>query len=209
MILSSALVHLYIHRGFVRLNVSSADQLSPHRSDHRDQQLADFEDPAVQRRSADLQADVSFQNHALPMQWGVIAVLADDRVNDDTVARQALLDDPWRQWCRTRSTRGRLEGNSWRPGCLQDLFVERRTHGRSLSACSRISLTTGSSANNCICACESFSPPAPYFSIRISRSRSSSTRILSSAYCSRLFNCAMSSRSAGAEGMGGALTMSY
>jgi hypothetical protein len=54
-----------------------------------------------------------------------------------------------------------------------------------------------------------FSPPAPYFSIRISRSRSSSKRILSSAYCSLLFSCAMSSRSAGAEGMGGALTMGY
>ena len=80
MILSSALVHLYIHRGFVRLNVSSADQLSPHRSDHRDQQLADFEDPAVQRRSADFQADVSFQNHALLMQGCVIAIFADDRV---------------------------------------------------------------------------------------------------------------------------------
>jgi len=45
--------------------------------------------------------------------------------------------------------------------------------------------------------------------IRSSRSRSSSTRIRSSAYCSLLFSCAMSSRSAGAEGMGGALTMGY
>ncbi len=44
--------------------------------------------------------------------------------------------------------------------------------------------------------------------IRISRRRSSSTRILSSAYFSRLFSCAMSSRSAGAEGMGASLTMS-
>jgi hypothetical protein len=42
MILSSALVHLYIDRGFIRLNVTSANQLSPHRGDHRDQQLADF-----------------------------------------------------------------------------------------------------------------------------------------------------------------------
>src|ERR1022692_4341602 len=30
----------------------------------------------------------------------VVAILADDRVDDDAVARQALLDDPWRQWCR-------------------------------------------------------------------------------------------------------------
>ena len=99
MILSSALVHLHIDRGFVRLNVTSANQFSPHRGDHRDQQLADFQDPAVQRRSADFQAEVSFQNHALPMQGRVIAILADDRVDDDAVTRQALLDDPWRQRC--------------------------------------------------------------------------------------------------------------
>jgi hypothetical protein len=36
--------------------------------DRRNQQLAHFEDPAVQRCSADFQADISFQNHALPMQ---------------------------------------------------------------------------------------------------------------------------------------------
>ncbi len=104
------------------------------------------------------------------------------------------------------STRGRFAGNSW-AGCLPDLFVERCTGARPLLVSSITSLTTGSSSNNCICACESFSPPAPYFSIRISRSRSSSTRIRSSAYCSLLFSCAMSSRSAGDEGMGATLTM--
>jgi hypothetical protein len=57
----------------------------------------------------------------------------------------------------------------------------------SPSACATTSLTTGSGSNNCICACESFSPPAPYFSIRISRNRSSSTRIRSSAYCNLFF----------------------
>jgi hypothetical protein len=45
------------------------------------------------------------------------------------------------------------------------------------------------------------SPPAPYFSTRIRRSCSSSTRIFSSAYCSRLFSCAISSTSVGGEGM--------
>jgi len=102
-ILSSALAHLHIHRGFIGLYVSSADQLSSHRGDHRDQQLADFENPAVQRRSADFQADVSFHNYALSMKGYVIAILADDRLNDDAVARQALLDDPWGQWCRNHS----------------------------------------------------------------------------------------------------------
>jgi hypothetical protein len=31
--------------------------------------------------------------HALPMQGHVIAILADDRVDDDSVTRQAFLDD--------------------------------------------------------------------------------------------------------------------
>src|SRR5664279_1244806 len=67
------------------------------RLEPRDQQLADFQDPAVQRRSADFQADVCSQNHALPMQRSVIAIFADDRVDDDAVTRQAFLDDPWWQ----------------------------------------------------------------------------------------------------------------
>src|SRR5271165_6908969 len=46
-VLPSALACLHIDRGFVRLNVASADQFSPYCRDHRDQQLADFEDPAV------------------------------------------------------------------------------------------------------------------------------------------------------------------
>ena len=33
----------------------------------------------------------------------MIAIFADDGVDDDTVARQALLDDPWRQWGRDHS----------------------------------------------------------------------------------------------------------
>src|ERR1039458_8657415 len=102
-VLTSALACLHIDWGFIRLNVTSADQFSPHCRDHRDQQLADFEDPAVQRCSADFQTDVSFQNHTLPVQGSVIAILTDDRVNDDAVARQTLLDDPWRQWSRHHS----------------------------------------------------------------------------------------------------------
>src|SRR6202030_2823256 len=102
-ILSPALMCLHIDWGFVRLNIASANQLSAHRRDHRDQQLADFQDPTVQRRAADLQADISFQNHALPMQRCVIAVLADDCVDDDPVTGQTPLDDPRRQWCRNHS----------------------------------------------------------------------------------------------------------
>src|SRR5260370_2847862 len=96
-ILSPALACLHLDWGFIRLNVTPVDQLSPHCRDHRDQQLADFEDPAVQRCSADFQAEVPFQNHALPMQRRVVAILANDRVDNDAVTRQALLDDPWRR----------------------------------------------------------------------------------------------------------------
>src|ERR1017187_9225118 len=98
-VLTSALACRHIDWGFIRLNVTFANQLSPHCRDYRDQQLADFEDPAVQRRAADFQANVSFQNHALPMQGRVIAVFANDRVDDDLITRQAFLDDPWWQCC--------------------------------------------------------------------------------------------------------------
>src|SRR5215468_6439067 len=47
MILSPALACLHVHWGFIRLNVTSADQFSPHCRDHRYQQLANFEDPPV------------------------------------------------------------------------------------------------------------------------------------------------------------------
>ena len=97
MVLTSALACLHIDWGFIRLNVTSADQFSPHCRDHRDQQFAYFQDPAVQRCAADFQAEVPFQNHALPMQRRVIAIFADDRLDDDPVTRQAFLDYPWRQ----------------------------------------------------------------------------------------------------------------
>jgi hypothetical protein len=90
-VLTSTLARLHIDWGFIRLNVTSADQFSPHCRAHGDQQLADFEDPAVQRCAADFQAEVPFQNHALPMQGRVIAIFADDRLDDDPVTRQALL----------------------------------------------------------------------------------------------------------------------
>jgi hypothetical protein len=93
-VLTSALACLHIDWGFIRLYISSANQLSPHRGGHRNQQFAYLQNPAVQRRSADFQAEVPFQNHALPMQRRVIAVFADDRLDDDPVTRQALLDDP-------------------------------------------------------------------------------------------------------------------
>ena len=128
-----------------------------------------------------------FRDFALPMQRCVIAVFADDRVDDDAVTGQALLDDPWWQWCRDNPeflTRPASPFLAFR----DQHEILRRFH---------VQLGTVLVA----------APPAPYFSIRINRRRSSSTRIRSSAYCSRLFSWAMSSRSAGAEGVGDAVTM--
>ncbi len=48
-VLTSALACLHIDWRFIRLNITSADQFSPHGRDHRDQQLAHFEGPSVQR----------------------------------------------------------------------------------------------------------------------------------------------------------------
>src|SRR5579864_7451311 len=86
-VLSLALACLYIDWGFIRLNVAPADQLSPHCRHHRDQQFAYSQNPAVQRRSADFQANISFQDHALPMQRYVIAIFADDRARRNTDVR--------------------------------------------------------------------------------------------------------------------------
>ena len=42
---------------------------------------------------------VPFQNRTLSIERLMIAILADDRVNYDLISGQALLDDPWWQWC--------------------------------------------------------------------------------------------------------------
>src|ERR1700688_1444301 len=56
-VLTSALACLHIDWGFIRLNVTSADQFSLHCRDHWDQQLAVFQYPAVQRCAADFHAE--------------------------------------------------------------------------------------------------------------------------------------------------------
>ena len=70
MVLTSALACLHIDWGFIRLNVTSADQFSPHCRDHRDQQLADFQNPAVQRCAADFQVEVQIRE---PVCEGFVA----------------------------------------------------------------------------------------------------------------------------------------
>jgi hypothetical protein len=121
-------------------------------------------------------------------------------------ARHIIRGIRYRPALRRRWQGGFAGAPFWKHARMLEGFLGKRCTGAcSISTCLIISLTTGSSSNNCICPCESFSPPAPFFSIRISRSRSSSTRIRSSVYWSLLFSCAMSSRSASAEEMGATL----
>src|SRR6516164_1601440 len=97
MVFPSALAYLPVHWGFIGLDVGAADQLSPHRSDHRGEQFAHPQYPTIERRPAEFQTRVPLQDRALSIQWSMVAVLADDCVDHDLVTGQALLDDPWRQ----------------------------------------------------------------------------------------------------------------
>ena len=61
---------------------------------HRHQQLADPHHPSIHRRPADRNACLPLQNHALPIQRQMIAILGHNRVDHHPVAHQALFDDP-------------------------------------------------------------------------------------------------------------------
>ena len=99
MIFASPVVRLHIHRCFIRLNVSAPQQFHAHHSNERNQQLSDRHHPAVERGPADLQARLPLQHGALPIEREMIAILGDHRVDDHSIADQALFDDP----CRRRS----------------------------------------------------------------------------------------------------------
>ena len=87
--------------------------------------------------------------------------------------------------------------------------------GRSLSACTSAGLTPGSCSNISNWKFDNFSLPAPYFSIRRSRNRSSKTKTLNSAICSFCCSCSISFSAwesvLGREAKGwlAALTMGY
>jgi len=71
------------------------------------------------------------------------------------------------------------------PSRMLALRFRRGLDRRALALrCTSTVLTPGSSSSNSSCASESFSLPGPYFAMRTSRNRSSSTWIFSSAYCS-------------------------
>jgi hypothetical protein len=94
MILAATIMCLHIDRCFIGLDVAACQQLAPHRAHHWRQHLSDRHHPAAHCGAADVDARVAQQDHALTIERIVISVFADDRVDDDAVRRQALVDDP-------------------------------------------------------------------------------------------------------------------
>ena len=111
----------------------------------------------------------------------------------------------------TCSTRGRLAGNSCRPGCLPlfrwflaDTGDEGGRGSRPASASTSAALTPGSRSSNCSCALLSFSLLGPYLRILSSRIHSSRDWIFIRAHvssCVRFTICSASERG-GVESVG-------
>lgn len=97
MILAAAIMHLYVDRRLIGLDITSSEQLSPHRSHHRGQHLAYHHYPAAHRSPADVYARVAQEDDALTKKRIVVGIFADDGVDDDSVRDQTLGDDPQRQ----------------------------------------------------------------------------------------------------------------
>src|SRR5579863_6349661 len=93
MIRSAAVMGLHIDRGFVGLDVISGQSLIAHGAGHRDQHVTYPHDPAAHRRTADLDTGVALQNRTLSIGRAVVPIFSDDRIDDDAVRYQALVDD--------------------------------------------------------------------------------------------------------------------
>src|ERR1035437_4946933 len=86
-------MRLHIDCCFIGLDVAACQQLAPHHTHDRRQHFTDSHDPATHRGAADVDARVTQQDGALTIERTVIAVFADDRVDDNAVRHQALVDD--------------------------------------------------------------------------------------------------------------------
>src|SRR5262249_31110665 len=103
MIVPSPIAHLHRHRRFIGLQEASPQQFVLHGPDHRHQHLPYLHHPTIHRRTAQLQPRFLFQGHALPVQWKMFAVLADQRLDHYAIADQPLFDDPLRDRRRPHS----------------------------------------------------------------------------------------------------------
>ena len=97
MVLSSAIVHLHIHRGLVGLDIIALEQFLAHGCSDRPQKFTDPHDPPIQSRSRDFDSGLPLQDGALPEKGYVIRVFAYYRVDHHPITGQAFVDDPDRQ----------------------------------------------------------------------------------------------------------------
>src|SRR5215831_3218463 len=96
-IAAASIVHLHRHRRLVSLKIPRTQQSLVHRLYHRNQHLAYAHYPAVQGRPSNLQPRFALQDHGLPVQRQVVAILGNHRVDHYVITRQTLFHDPWRQ----------------------------------------------------------------------------------------------------------------
>ena len=97
MILPPPLLYLHLYGSLVRLNVGATDAIIGM------SELAHFQNPTIQRCPAQFQSRDPLQHRALPIQWKMIAMLVDDRVDHDAVTGQTLLNDSCGQRCGNHS----------------------------------------------------------------------------------------------------------
>jgi hypothetical protein len=75
MILAELVVHLHIHRRFIRLDVTATEHFTPHHASNELKGSACLHYPTVHRGAADVDARIPLENRALPKEWKRIAIM--------------------------------------------------------------------------------------------------------------------------------------
>jgi hypothetical protein len=96
-VLSSAIVHLYAHRSFIRLDVVALQKFPSHCCYDRSQQFAHSHHPTVHCRPGELDPGFPLKYRTLAIDRYMVGIFADHRVNNDSIAGQAFINDPRRQ----------------------------------------------------------------------------------------------------------------
>jgi hypothetical protein len=79
-------VHLYADRRFIRLDVVALQKFPSHCGYNRTQQFAHAHHPTVHGRPGQLDAGFPLKDRALAIDRDMISILADYRVNNDSIA---------------------------------------------------------------------------------------------------------------------------
>jgi hypothetical protein len=85
-VLSAAIVHLYAYRCFIRLDIVTLQKFPPQCCYDRSQKFAHSHHPAVHGRPGQLDPSFPLKDRALAIDRDMIGILADDRVNNDSIA---------------------------------------------------------------------------------------------------------------------------